>query len=121
MKFDPIDEILFQIDELRPDVVYLVRNPERYDKVMDAVREIKTYIESITDDVSFTVDHDELIGDMLGLEIVMPVISISDVCKLRSLIELVDTIDIEPTADGDIAITLGFKNVWMPAPPSEEK
>lgn len=120
MKIDPIDEILSMIDELMPETVYLTRNPERYDKVMDAVRDIKSYIESITDDVSFAVEPDKLLGNMLGLEIITPSISFSDVCKLRELVGEVDTIDIEPTADGDVAITLGFNNVWIPAPPAKK-
>ncbi len=118
-KQDSIDRLLALYEKHMPATVYLMRNPERYDKIAKAMEELKSFIDSIEDSATFSITKDELIGTSITLEVRCDLISFTEVDQFCSAIKMVDSIDIVPTDDGRLSVVFGFNDAYIPAPPKQ--
>ncbi len=115
-KHDEIDALLAVYEELMPKTVYLMRNKERYDEIIQAIKDIRDYISSIESDAKFKVEKDPLVGCHLSLEVTCTLLSIMEVDKFCNAIKKADGIEIVPLTNGDISISFGFQDAYVPAP-----
>lgn len=117
MNKDSIDVLLDYYIEHMPKTVYLVKNKGRYEEVVKAMDDIKTFIETIEPDAKFEISKDELIGTSVGLEVTCTLLSLTEVDQFCDAIRKADSIDIMPKTNGDLSVIFGFNDVYVPAPP----
>lgn len=99
--------------ETKEVIIELKKNQPRFDEIMTAIEEIKTFISDIEDSATFKVEPDSLTGSMLALTIVCTLLTVIETDKFCDTIKKADTIDITPLTTGDLQITFGFKNAFV--------
>lgn len=117
---DPLKKVMKTIRELMPEKVYLMRNPKRYQMAKKSAEDISNAILAIDKDAKISLHQDELLGTMLCLEIETCELSITDINKVCRLLRDVDTIDIGCLINGNVTLTFGFNDAWIPAPPADK-
>ncbi len=118
---DEIDALIAVYEAHMPKTVYLMRNPGRYEQVVNAMDEIKSYISSIEESATFKITKDELVGTSLIMEVTCTLLSLSEVDQFCNAIKQADTIDFTPLASGDLSVMFGFNNAYIPVPPAAKK
>lgn len=116
-KYDEIDAILAYYEEHMPKTVYLVRNKGRYEEVVSAVKEIEDFISSIERSAKFKIDRDPLVGCHLSLVVTCTLLSVMELDKFCDAIKKASGMEIVPLTNGNLEISFGFSDVWVPAPP----
>lgn len=114
---DSIDALLSAYEKHMPKTVCLMKNKGRYEEITRAMNDIKAFIETIESSATFKISKDELVGTSIALEATCTLISMSEVDKFCAAIKKADTIDITPKTDGNLSVTFGFKDAYVPAPP----
>ena len=113
---DLIKLLISDYERRLPPTVYLVRNGERYQQVIDAMQAIQRFISSVEEDARFEIVKEELIGTTLSLEVKCSVLCMTEVDKFCSAIKKADSIDIVPLSNGTLEVIFSFKNAYTTAP-----
>lgn len=118
-KKDGIDALLEYYEAHMPETVCLMRNKGRYEEIVKAMSEIKSFIKTIESDAAFEISKDELVGTSLALEVTCTLLSMTEVDRFCKAIRTADSIDITPKTDGNLSVVFGFNDAYVPAPPKQ--
>lgn len=115
---DDLDELIEIYDELMPDRVCLMKNPDRYPDVMDAVSEIKRIAKACDKGAKIEITHDDLTGTSLCMDIVADLFTVDAIKEFCNALKKADGFEANPRTDGKIQIGVIFEDAWMPVPPT---
>jgi len=117
-EIDTIDILLAIIEEMRPDVAVLEKNPARYKDLEDALTVIQKCGLASDDEAEIVVKREELIGTSVGLEIYSNLFAVDDLTEFAKMLTTANTFEVFPLSDGRACLSLGFQNVYKPFYPA---
>lgn len=119
--FDAIDALVDLFYKYMPEVVYLMKNPERYPEIEKSINELKALVLEDHDDAKIKFGPDELIGTTMCVEIETCTFAIYDLERFCSILSKASTFSIDALTNGNVEIGITFEDAWIPAPPYDEK
>lgn len=118
-KKDEIDELLAFYEEHMPKTVYLMKNPDRYPIIENAVKEISEMARACDADAKIKIYPDDLTGSTLCLEITSSLFVIDVIDKFCDALKVANTFEACPLTTGDVSVSMTFQDAWIPAPPKK--
>ena len=111
---DPIDALLEAYKKLMPKTAYLMKNPERYLEVEEAVKEISKLALDCDEGAKIEAIPDDLTGTSLCLTITTNLIVIEEIDTFCSALAKANNFEVCPMVDGSVSLGICFENVWIP-------
>lgn len=118
---DSLTELIEIYDKVMPEKVCLMKNPERYHVVANAVSKIGKMAISHDKDSKIEITRDDLTGSSVCMSIITDLFVVEDINGFCDALREANTFEANPRTDGKIQIGLVFEDVWRPAPPSSKK
>jgi hypothetical protein len=127
--FKDVDKLVEWFKEKRPETVYVVRNPKRYDDVLFAIRTLAELAEEANPgNVRFSapidsdmIDDSFLIDELTGVDVCFSIttnlIVFEDMDRFREAMAIVDNFEIVTLDDDTFELGFVFNDVYRLADP----
>ena len=116
---DPVEHLLDLIRSL-PQNVPLMINMPRYVETLKAVAIIRRVAIQECPDAECEMEYDGLTGTSLCFRVKVDEFGVDDTSKFAEALEIADTMDVIPLADGRVKLGFTFERVRVPMPPPRQ-